>query len=129
METPENPSKIALWISYILQAIIALFFFVSSFMNLFQTQTAVAIAKELGYDTNYVHYLGAALLLSTCIYVIPRFIILGAILLTGWLGGAVATHVIHQDPIGVILIPVFFAMLVWLVVVLRNKAYHILLPI
>jgi hypothetical protein len=129
METAENPSKVALWMSYILQAIIALFFFISSCMNLLQTETAVANAEQLGYDTNCLHYIGAALLLSTCIYVIPRFIVLGAILLTGWLGGAVATHVIHHDSIGTILIPVVFAVLVWLVVVLRNRSYHILLPL
>ncbi|MDP5102127.1 MAG: DoxX family protein [Nonlabens sp.] len=129
MEITENPTKVTLWISYVLQAIIALFFLMGAAMNLLQTETAVANAEELGYDTNSLHYMGAALLLATCIYVIPRFIVLGAILLTGWLGGAVATHVIHQDPIGVVLIPVLFAMLVWLVVVLRNKSYHILLPL
>ncbi|MCB1022742.1 MAG: DoxX family protein, partial [Acidobacteria bacterium] len=92
-------SKVSLWTSYILQGLVVLMLLMGAAMNLLQTEMAVTGAKEMGYPESSVLYLGIVLLVSTILYAIPKTSFIGAILITGWLGGAVATHVIHRDPI------------------------------
>ncbi len=112
-------SKARLWISYILQGIIVIMFLMGAVMNLMQTNEAISGATEIGYPESSVIYLGLILLVSTVLYVIPKTSVFGAILLTGWLGGAVATHVIHGDPMFKILFPVLFGIVMWLALWLR----------
>ena len=120
-------SKGRLWTSYILQAIVVLMFLMGAANNILQTEQAVSGATELGYPESSVLYLGVILLLATLLYIIPRTSIIGAILLTAWLGGAVATHVIHDDPLFNILLPVLFGIVVWLSLWLRNEKLQALL--
>jgi hypothetical protein len=61
--------------------------------------------------------------------VVPRTSVLGAILLTGYLGGAVSTHVRAGDPLGRMLVPVFFALLAWGGLYLRDERLRELLPL
>ncbi len=118
--TNTNPiPKTSRWISYILQSLIVLLFLMGATMNLLQTEEAIGGATELGYPESTVFYLGLILLLSTILYIIPRTAVLGAILLTAWLGGAVATHVIHSDPLFNTLFPVVFGILLWFALWLR----------
>ncbi|NAS13294.1 DoxX family protein [Poritiphilus flavus] len=115
-----NPiPKTSRWISYILQGLIVLMFLMGAMMNLLQTEEAISGATELGYPESTVLYLGLILLASTILYIIPRTAILGAILLTAWLGGAVATHIIHSDPLFNTLFPVVFGVLLWFALWLR----------
>ena len=80
---------------------------------------------QYGYTPKSIHFIGAALLASTVLYAIPRTAVLGAILLTGYLGGAVATHVIKGEPwFG----PVIFGAVVWLGLVLRDERLRSVLP-
>ena len=120
-------SKGRLWTSYILQAIVVLMFLMGAANNILQTEQAVNGATALGYPESSVLYLGIILLAATLLFIIPRTCIVGAILLTGWLGGAVATHVIHEDPAFNILLPVIFGIVVWLSLWLRNKKLQELL--
>ena len=83
---------------------------------------------EMGYPAGSIRYLGIVLLVSTLLYLIPRTNVLGAILLTAWLGGAVATHVIHGDPISNILFPVFFGLVIWALLLLRDPGMARWLP-
>ena len=122
-----NISKGRLWTSYILQAIVVLMFLMGAANNILQTEQAISGATALGYPESSVLYLGIILLTATLLYMIPRTSIIGAILLTGWLGGAVATHVIHEDPVFNILLPVIFGIVVWLSLWLRNKKLQELL--
>lgn len=121
METKESKSKGVLWTSYILQGILVAMFLMGAFNNLLQTDMAVNGAVEMGYPKASVIYLGIVLLLATVLYAIPKTTFIGGLLLTAWLGGAIATHVIHKDPISNILFPVIFGILVWLCVWLRNE--------
>jgi len=68
------------------------------------------------------------LLICTVLYLLPATTVLGAILLTGYLGGAVATHVRHQDPAWQIVFPAIFGGLLWLGLVLREPRLRSLLP-
>src|SRR5205823_3025908 len=88
-------SKKRLWTGRILSALPALFLLVDCFMKIIKAPFAVEGTIQLGYAESVVRGLGILLLVCTVVYVIPRTSILGAILLTGYLGGAVATHVRH----------------------------------
>lgn len=129
METTKKPSKAILWTSYILQGIIVLMFLMGAVQNLMQSEMAVKGATDMGYPDSSVLYLGVVLFVATLLYAIPKTTILGAILLTAWLGGAVATHVIHKDPLLNLLFPILFGILVWLSIWLRNRTLKAIFPI
>ena len=122
MENSKQISRGRKWASYMIQAVVVFLFLAGAINNLLQTESAVNGAAELGYSKEVVLYLGITLLLSTVLYVIPQTSILGAILLTAWLGGAVATHVINEDPMFNTLFPVIFGILLWLGITLRNPS-------
>ena len=121
MESNNQVSKGRLYTSYILQGIVLLMFFWGAANNILQTQQSVDGAVALGYAEEAVRPLGIVLLAATLLYAIPRTAILGAILLTGWLGGAIASHVINQDPLFNKLLPVIFGIIIWLSIWLRDK--------
>ncbi len=73
--------------------------------------------------------LGIVLLVCTLLYLIPRTPVLGAILLTGYLGGAVATHVRVGEGLFSILFPIIFGVLIWLGLYLRDDRLRALLPL
>lgn len=127
METTKKVSKIQLWASYILQGLVVLMFLMGAVMNLLQTEEALTGATAMGYPKESVFYLGIVLLIGTLLYAFPKTVIFGAIILTGWLGGAVATHVIHKDPMFNIIFPVIFGIVLWLSILLRNKNLKALL--
>ncbi|MDW3194899.1 MAG: DoxX family protein [Cytophagales bacterium] len=112
--------KVLLWTSYILQGIIVVMFVMGAAMNLMENEEAVQNAVAFGYMEHTVFKLGVALLLSTILYAIPRTAVIGALFLTAWLGGAVATHVIHQDPVFNTVFPAIFGVVMWLALWLRD---------
>ncbi|WP_339653185.1 DoxX family protein [uncultured Maribacter sp.] len=121
METVKKTSKGVLYTSYILQGIVVLLFLMGAANNLLQTEMAVEGAVEFGYPENAVMYLGIILLVSTILYAIPKTTFIGGLLITAWLGGAVATHVIHNDPFTSSLFPIIFGILVWGSIWLRSE--------
>ncbi len=120
METTHKISKGGLWTSYILQGLVVLMFILGAVNNILQTESAVNAAVDMGYPESSILYLGIVLLLSTILFAVPKTKFIDAILLTAWLGGAVATHVIHSDPLTLTLFPVVFGILVWLSLWLRD---------
>jgi len=82
-------------------------------------EPAVEGSVQLGYPEGTVLGIGLALLVSTALYAVPRTAFLGAILLTGYLGGAVATQVRVEDPW--FLFPAFIGVLVWGGLSLRDR--------
>ena len=123
METDKKVSKGVLYTSYILQGIVVLLFLMGAANNVLQTEMAVEGAVEFGYPKDAVMYMGLILLISTILYAIPKTTFIGALLLTAWLGGAVATHLIHNDPMTNIFTPVVFGIIVWVAIWLRNESY------
>ena len=121
METNRKISKGILWTSYSLQGLVAALFLMGAFNNLLQTELAINGAVEMGYPRTSVVYLGIVLLIASALYIIPKTTFIGGLFLTAWLGGAVATHAIHNDPISNILFPVIIGVLVWLSLLLRNE--------
>lgn len=87
-------------------------------------------AVKVGYAPSTMPVIGALLLFCTVIYAIPATSVLGAILLTGYLGGAVATHVRVADPLfSHVLFPVYLGVLIWSGVFLRDQRLRELVPV
>lgn len=110
------------WTSYALQGIVIIMFLMGAIFNLIMAEDAVKQSVEFGYQDHHVHYLGAVLLVSTLLYAIPRTAMVGAVLLSCWLGGAVATHAIHNDGLGSAVLPVIFGVIVWGALWLRKPS-------
>ena len=91
-------SKAARWTGYVLSTLPVLMLFMGSFMALSQNPQAVEGTQQMGYPAWEVVPIGLANLVCTILYIIPQTSVLGAILLTGYLGGAVATHVRVEEP-------------------------------
>src|SRR5437870_5620934 len=83
-------SKGAFWTGWVLSALPALFLLFDGAMKLVKPTFVVEGTVRLGYVENVIVPLGVVLLVSTVLYLVPRTAVLGAILLTGYLGGAVA---------------------------------------
>jgi hypothetical protein len=103
-----------------MSALPSLFLFVDGIMKLVKPAVVVETTVQLGYPESVILGLGIVLLICTALYVIPLTSLLGAILLTGYLGGAVATHVRVGDGLFPVLFPVIIGALLWVGLVLRN---------
>lgn len=110
-----------LWTGYILSTLPTLFFLMNGVTTLRKPQFVVESTMQMGYPESSIIGLGIVLVASTILYAIPRTVVLGAVLLTGYLGGAVATHVRLEDPWSKTLVPVVFGVAVWLGPWLRNR--------
>jgi hypothetical protein len=122
-------SKKSLWAGRISSALPALFLLVDGAMKLLKPEVVVNSTVQLGYSETVILPLGVVLLTCTILYLIPRTAVLGAILLTGYLGGAVATHVrAGQGPFE-ILFPVVLGVLLWGGLVLRDDRLRTLIPL
>jgi len=118
-----------LWTGRIISAVPALFLLVDGAMKLVKPDVVVKTTVELGYAESVILPLGIVLLACTILYIIPPTAVLGAILLTGYLGGAVATHVrAGQGSFG-ILFPVVLGVLLWGGLGLRHDQLRTLIPL
>lgn len=122
-------SKARLWAGRIISALPILFLLMDGVMKLFKPEVVVKTTVQLGYPESVILGMGIVLLVCTVLYAIPRTAVLGAILLTGYLGGAVATHVrVGEGPFPV-LFPVFFGLLIWGGLWLRDERVRRLIPL
>jgi hypothetical protein len=115
------PSKGAVWTGRVLSTIIALLLGFDATMKLLEIAPVMKASEQLGYSAHAVFGIGAVLAACVALYAIPRTALLGALLLTGYLGGAIATHVRAGDPLFThVLFPVYVASVVWAGLVLRD---------
>ena len=129
-DTQTAPTSTAmLWTGRIMSALPALFLLFDGAMKLVKPEFVVKATTDLGYDESVILPLGIVLIACTVLYLIPSTSVLGAILLTGYLGGAVATHVHHRDGLFTVLFPVIFGALLWGGLVLRDARLRALLPL
>ena len=107
-------SRAALWTGRIMSSFVSAFLLLDAVVKLVQAAPAVKGTVELGYAPSVLVPLGIVLLASLALYVIPRTAVLGAVVLTGYLGGAIATHVRVGAPLAShVLFPVYVAVLIW----------------
>ena len=122
-------SRRALWAGRILGGLAVAFLIFDSVGKLLQVQPVIEGTKHLGYSPDIVFGLGVTLLLCVVTYLIPRSSVLGAVLLTAYLGGAVATHVRVGSPVFThILFPVYVAALLWGSLLLRDARLRAFAP-
>ncbi len=96
----------------------------------FTLQPVVESFGQLGYPISVAITLGAIELICLAIYLVPRTSVLGAILLTGYLGGAIATHVRIGSPLfSHTLFPIYIGLLIWGGIYLRNAKLRSLIPL
>ena len=117
------------WAAYIMTGLPALFLLWDGVMKLFKPWFVVKATVELGYPESTIVGIGVALLVGTVLYLVPRTAILGAIYLTGYLGGAIASQVRVQAVLFNIVFPVFMATLLWGGLWLRDLRLRKLLPL
>jgi hypothetical protein len=127
--SPLPVSAPALWTGRVLSGLPGLFLLFDGAMKLVKPAPVIEATVRLGYPESSIVGIGVALLLCTLLYLIPRTAVLGAILLTGYLGGAVATHVRVGADLFPICFPVVFGILLWAGLYLREPRLRALVPL
>jgi hypothetical protein len=119
-----------IWAGRIVSALPVLLLLMDGVMKLIKPAPVVEATVGLGYPETVILPLGFVLLVCTVLYAIPRTSVLGAILLTGYLGGAVATHVRVGNPLLThTLFPIYFGLLIWGGLFLRDGRLRALIPL
>lgn len=119
-------SKGTLWTGRTISTLVVLFLLFDVTIKLLRVPAAVEGTGRLGYSANILVPLGIVLLLCTVLYAIPRTSVLGAILLTGYLGGATASMLRAEQAF---YFPVVFGVLVWAGVFLQEGRLRSLVPL
>jgi uncharacterized membrane protein (UPF0182 family) len=122
-------SRKTLWTGRVISTIVVLFLCFDGITKVMRVPKVVQMAAQQGFSVNELVGIGAVLLICTAIYVIPRTSVLGAILLTGYLGGATFANVHFGMPVLLIFFPVVFGILTWLGIFLRNTRLRELIPL
>jgi hypothetical protein len=121
-------TKRALWAGRILSGFAVLFLVVDGGMKLFKPPVVVQATEQLGYPESDIVAIGALLLACTLLYVVRRTSIAGAILLTGYLGGAVASQFRAGNGWFNVMFAVSFGVMVWVGLWLRDERLRKILP-
>jgi hypothetical protein len=125
-----TPSRRARRAGHIVGGLIAALLLMDATMKALEVELALKGTAELGYPAGVVFAIGLIELVCLVAFLIPRTAVLGAILWTGFLGGAVATHVRIEHPLfSHTLVPVFVATLLWGSLWLRDARVRALLPL
>jgi len=121
-------SKKRLWVGRIMSGVAVLFLLFDSATKLLRVEAVMKAAEQIGYPPRTMPAIGLILLVCVVVYLIPRTAVLGAVLLTGYLGGAIATHVRVGDPLlSHTFFPIYFAVLIWGGLYLRDRRVHALI--
>ena len=119
-------SKKMYWAGWILSVLPVPLLLMSATMKFLQPASMAEGLEHLGWPLSVMFALGVVELTCTVLYVIPQTAVLGAILLTGYLGGAIATHVRIGDSF---IPPVILGVIVWLGLYLRDTRVRALIPL
>ena len=130
LSQPVAISKSRLWASRIMGGLVILFMLMDTAFKFIPNEDVVKGTTDLGFETHHLPIIGTLALISTILYIYRRTEILGAILLTGYWGGAIATHVRLDNPLfSHILFPVYFGILAWGALWLKNEQLRNLIPV
>jgi hypothetical protein len=119
-----------LWAGRVICTLVVLFLLFDGSSKLIRLAPAVEGTIRLGYPVSLVPMIGLILLVCTVVYTIPRVSVMGAILLTGYLGGALASQLRIGEPLfSQVLFPVYFGVLLWAGLFLRDERLRALVPL
>lgn len=128
--TDAASSRAATIAGRVLSTLAALFLLFDISMKLFTPPEAVEGTRALGYDPDSLLTLGIIQIVCLALYLIPRTAVFGAILWTGYLGGAVATHFRIDNPLfSHQLFPIYVALFLWGGLWLRDGSLRAILPL
>jgi hypothetical protein len=129
MRTAPAASRTMLWVGRVISTLMVLFMLLDGVMKLVKPAPVVDATVQLGFQQGDIAKMGIIVLVCAILYAIPRTAVLGAILLTGWLGGAVAAKLrIDSSPLSTFA-PVIFGLFVWLGILLRDRRLQALIPL
>lgn len=121
MENTKN-NKTNRIIGWTISGLVLLFLAFDIFGKFAQPEAVIKGTTDLGYPVSSITLIGTILLICTVLYALPRTALLGAVLLTGYLGGAVATHIRVENPLfSHTLFPIYMGILIWLGLYLRSE--------
>lgn len=127
LATPERPvvattvSSRAVWFGRVLSALPLMFLTFDTIIKLFMMPVAVEATKQLGFTQSAVFVVGVVEAVCLVLYLLPRTSVLGAVLWTGYFGGAIATHIRAGSPLFThTLFPIYVAALLWIGLWLRD---------
>jgi hypothetical protein len=124
---PASPTMV--WAGRIISALTVLFLLFDSIIKVLTLAPAVEATTPLGYAESQVFGIGVIELASLVLYVIPQTSVLGAILLTGHLGGAIATHIRAGSDLFSVVFPIIIGLLLWGGLFLRDNRLRTLIPL
>lgn len=126
-----NSNKKQIITGWIISGFVILFMLFDAVIKFLKpAEVITTTVNELGYAEHHILIHGILALTATLLYAIPRTSILGAILLTGHFGGAIASHLRVDNPIfSHTLFPVYIGILMWLGLWLRNKQFRNIFPL
>ncbi|MFY9549722.1 MAG: DoxX family protein [Thermoanaerobaculia bacterium] len=123
------PTK-RLWVGRVLSALAVLFLIFDGVIKVMVIEPVVEASARLGLPVDVARGIGILELVCVAVYLIPRTSVLGAVLLTGFLGGAIAIHVRIGDPLfSHVLFPAYVGALLWGGLFLREDRLRALLPV
>lgn len=122
----ESVSRGASWAGWIIGVLPSLLLLMSAAMKFIQPTGFDEGLRHLGWDAGKMVYIGIVEVFCAVVYLIPRTAVLGAVLITAYMGGAIATHVRVGD---IFIVQILIGMLVWLGLYLRDPRLRSLLPI
>ncbi len=123
--SPTKPSRVPIVVGWVLTVLLSAFLTFSGVGKLLKLPPVETEVTRLGYTMDTIFTIGIIELACVIVYLFPRTAVLGAILLTGYLGGATATHVRIGDPF---IMPVIIGVVVWIALFLRDRRVRALAP-
>ena len=130
--TPATPtiSKKRLVTSYVITSLVTLYLIFDTVLKLLKLPPAVKGTTELGYPVDSVLWIGLMELVCLVLFLLPRTSVFGALLMTGYLGGAIATHFRLGNPLlSHTLFPIYIALMLWGGLYLRETRLAALIPL
>jgi hypothetical protein len=125
-----TPSKARLYTGYTLTALAILFLLMDAGMKFTTSPQVVETQRQLGFPMHLTPGIGVVALVCLAVYVIPATSVLGALLFTGYLGGAIALHLRVDNPLfSHILFPIYIALFIWGGIWLRDRGLRELFPV
>ena len=126
--TATSTSNVSLWIGRIFTTLSVLFLLFDTVIKVLNMAPAVEATTQLGYPASAVVGIGILELICLVLYVIPRTAVLGAVLFTGYLGGAIATQVMAGANLFSLVFPLIIGALLWGGLYLRDNQLRTFIP-
>lgn len=123
-------SKSRLWTARVMSGLVIIFMLFDGITKLLKLTVSLEGTLDMGFAEHHVATIGFLALLSTILYALPQTSVLGAVLLTGFFGGVIASHIRLDNPLfSHTLFPVYFAILTWGGIYLRDERLKNIFPI